>query len=158
MRDAEDIGAMRQMVRFVVVGVVATLIHWVLYTLIKVIFDIGETDGFGLAVAYSFGYATSMLFNYRLSLRYTFHTQGSIGKGIGFVFSHAVSYILHIALLNLFLWLNVGQMLVRCLRAICPWLIEAVPLLGDAAVWLPLPIFFIVVPVNFLLVRFSLTH
>ncbi len=158
MRDKEESGTARQMVRFVIVGVLATLIHWGLYTLIKEIFRIRETNDWGLTLAYSFGYAASLLINYWLSLRYTFHTQGSVGKGLGFVFSHAVNYFLHIALLKLFLWIGVGQMLVRVLQAVSPGLIAAVPLLGDSAVLLPLPIFFIVVPVNFLFVRFFLTY
>lgn len=90
--------------RFLIVGAFATLLHWGIYTFIKVLFQLQTTDGWKLSVAYSAGYAISLLVNYQLSLRYTFRTQGSFGKGVGFVFSHAVNYALHIVLLNLFLW------------------------------------------------------
>ncbi len=146
----------QQAVRFIVVGVVATLIHWGIYTLLKELFSLSETDDWGISVAYSVGYAVSLLVNYMLSLRYTFHTQGNFGKWLGFVFSHVVNYVMHIALLNLFLWMGIGQQLAQLFRMLIPELPEIMPLLGDPLVLLPLPVFFIVVPINFLLVRFFL--
>ena len=53
-------------------------------------------------------------------------------KGIGFGISHFINYLLHIGLLSLFIWIGVPER------------------------WAPLPVFALVVPVNFLLVRFVL--
>lgn len=50
-------------------------------------------------------------------------------KGVGFGISHGINYLLHMLLLNLFLWLNVPDE------------------------WAPIPVFAIVIPVNFILVR-----
>ena len=54
----------------------------------------------------------------------------SVKKGIGFSLSNLVNYGLHILFLNLFLWMGVPDK------------------------WAPLPVYCIVVPINFLLVRF----
>ncbi len=147
-----------QSVRFVLVGLVATLVHWGIYTLIKVLCHLNDSDELGLSIAYSIGYAISLAGNYWLSLHYTFRTQGSLGKGLGFVFSHAVNYVLHIALLNLFLWAGVGQILARVMRYVVPELVKEMPLLGDPAVLVPLPVLVVVVPINFFFVRFFLTR
>ena len=56
----------------------------------------------------------------------------TVRKGIGFGISHFVNYLLHIGLLSLFIWIGVPER------------------------WAPLPVFALVVPVNFLLVRFVL--
>jgi putative flippase GtrA len=48
--------------------------------------------------------------------------------------AHAVNYLLHMVLLNLFLWLGMSNELA------------------------PLPVFAIAIPVNFLLVRFVFKH
>lgn len=144
--------------RFLIVGVFATLLHRGIYTFIKVLLQLQTTDGRKLSAACSVGYAISLLVNYQLSLRYTVRTRGSFGKGVGFVFSHAVNYTLHIVLLNLLLWVGAGQFMAQILRAVSPGLIRAVPLLGDPTALVPIPVFIIVVPVNFLLVRFFLTR
>lgn len=81
-------------------------------------------------LAYTIGYVLSFLMNYMLTNYFTFRTKPSVQNGIGFVISHAVNYGLHIGLLELFLWLGVSD------------------------VWAPIPVYCIVIPVNFLLVRF----
>ena len=55
-------------------------------------------------------------------------------KLVGMIGAHGVNYLLHIALLNLFLWLGVAQE------------------------WAPVPVFAIAIPVNFILVRFVFKH
>ena len=147
-----------QFARFFVVGAFATLVHWGVYIALNRIFGLGEEDKLALTVTYSIGYAVSFIGNYLLSLKWTFRTSGSVKKGIGFAFSHAVNYGMHIGLLNLFLYLGVGTLMVRCLQAVVPWLVDALPLLGRGEDIVPFAVYVIVVPVNFLLVRFFLTH
>lgn len=81
-------------------------------------------------LAYTIGYALSFVMNYALTNYFTFKTKPSVKNGIGFALSHCVNYGLHIGLLELFLWLGVVD-----------WLA-------------PIPVYCIVIPINFLLVRF----
>lgn len=84
------------------------------------------------AIAYTIGYAISFILNFYLSNVFTFNTKPTVRKGIGFGISHLINYLLHIGLLSLFIWTGVPDR------------------------WAPLPVFALVVPVNFLLVRFVL--
>lgn len=81
-------------------------------------------------LAYTMGYVLSFLMNYVLTNYFTFKTKPTVQNGVGFVISHAVNYGLHIGLLELFLWIGLSN------------------------VWAPIPVYCIVIPVNFLLVRF----
>ncbi len=145
-----------EFVRFFVVGVAATLVHLLVYWLLNALFSLGEADEAALNVTYSLGYAVSFVGNYVLSLKWTFRTQGSVSKGAGFAFSHLVNYGLHMGLLNLFLRFGFGGAMASAMLSCLPWLVAAFPVLGDPAALLPLPVYVIVVPTNFLLVRFFL--
>lgn len=147
-----------QFVRFFVVGVAATLVHWGVYVGLNELLGLSEADALALSVTYSVGYAVSFVGNYLASLRWTFRTRGSVGKGAGFALSHAVNYGMHVGLLNLFLYWGVGHVMVRTLQALVPGLVQVFPLLGSADALLPLPVFCVVVPINFLMVRFFLTR
>ena len=147
-----------QFARFFVVGIAATLVHWGVYIGLNHLFGLDEADKLALTVTYSIGYAVSFIGNYLLSLKWTFRTGGSVEKGLGFSLSHAVNYGMHFGLLYLFLHLDVGGLMVQFLREVSPWLVEACPLLGHGENIVPFAVYVIVVPVNFLLVRFFLTH
>lgn len=111
-------------IRFVGVGALATVIHYGLYLLLNPYI---KTN-----IAYTIGYLVSFVCNFFLSNYFTFKTKPTTKKGIGFAFSHIINYILHIVLLNTFLWLGISKTLA------------------------PIPVFIIVIPINFLLVRFFL--
>ena len=81
-------------------------------------------------VSYTMGYLVSFCFNFILTNIFTFKTQPNVKRGIGFIACHAINYGLHIVLLNLFLWLSMSEQ------------------------YAPIPVYLIVIPVNFLLVRF----
>lgn len=147
-----------QFARFFVVGIAATLLHWGSYIGLNRLFGLTETDTLALNITYATGYLLSFIGNYIASLKWTFKTKGSVSKGLGFIFSHAVNAGLHLGLLNLFLHLRVGQGIVSTLNTCTPWLTSQFPILNKPDTLLPLPVFIIVVPVNFLLVRFFLTH
>ncbi len=147
-----------EFVRFFVVGVAATLVHLFAYWGLNALFGLTEADEVALNATYTAGYVVSFVGNYILSLKWTFRTTGSVSKGAGFAFSHLVNYGLHLGLLNLFLWLGLGRAMVAALAFCTPWLVELFPVLGDPAALLPLPVYVVVVPVNFLLVRFFLTR
>lgn len=142
--------------RFFVVGVGATLLHLLVYWLINVLFNITEAAPLALNVSYLVGYGVSFIANYIVSLKWTFKTQGSMSKGVGFAFSHAINAGMHVGLLNVFSRLGAGSMIVAAIQWGAPWLAEWLPILSKPEAMLPLPVYVIVVPVNFLLVRFFL--
>jgi len=84
-------------------------------------------------LAYTIGYALSFVVNYILTNYYTFRTRPSAQNGVGFIISHAINYGLHIGLLELFLWIGIPNILA------------------------PIPVFLIVIPVNFFILRFFFT-
>lgn len=82
------------------------------------------------SLAYSLGYGISFIMNFILTSLFTFRVRPSLVKGAGFGLSHLLNYFIQLGLLNLFLYMNIPA--------------------GIA----PLPVFMIVIPINFLLVRF----
>ncbi len=108
--------------RFVLVGAFATALHYGLYLLLRSIMP--------LNLAYTIGYVASFAANFFLTAYFTFRSAPSWRKLAGMGGAHGVNYVLHITLLNLFLWLGVPAALA------------------------PIPVFAIAIPVNFLLVRF----
>lgn len=112
---------LREAIRFCIVGVLATIVHYGIYLLLKGVINV--------SVAYTIGYVISIFGNFVLTNVYTFKTQATAKKGIGFVICHVINYLLHIGLLNVFIWMGVPSSLA------------------------PIPVYCIVVPVNFLLVR-----
>lgn len=111
-----------QLLRFALVGVFATALHYGIYLLL--LNFLSET------IAYSIGYVISFGCNFILTCLFTFRKEASTKRGIGFGMAHLVNYILHVSLLNLFLWMGISK------------------------VYAPIPVFCIAIPVNFLLVRF----
>ena len=110
-----------EIVRFGIVGIVATGVHYGIYLLLLPL--VNES------AAYTVGYVLSFVLNYYLTARFTFKRRRNVKNGIGFIGSHAVNYLLHIILLNVFIGIGVSVQLA------------------------PLPVYCIAVPVNFLLVR-----
>lgn len=139
--------------RFFVVGVGATLVHLLVYWGLNAVFRVDDSRPLALSCTYIVGYVVSFVANYLVSLRWTFKTSGSLAKGAGFAFSHAVNAGLHVTLLNLFRVLGLGAWMVN---SICPELIAIFPLAGKPEALLPIPVYIIVVPTNFLMVRFFL--
>ena len=119
-----------EFIRFALVGVVATAIHYGIYLLLLWLFDIREEKQLYTNIVYSIGYVISWFCNFYLSAHFTFKEKTSVKRGIGFALSHGVNYLLHLIFLNFFLWLGVSEGLA------------------------PIPVFCIVIPINFLLVRF----
>ena len=111
-----------EFIRFGIVGIMATGIHYGVYLLLNCIMVPW--------LAYSLGYVVSFLCNFYLSSIFTFKSKASVKKGIGFGVSHGINYLLHITLLSIFLRLGIAENIA------------------------PIPVFIIVIPINFLLVRF----
>ena len=118
---------LKEFVRFCIIGVVATLIHYgVYYAIIKGAHIEREV---WINVAYTLGFVVSWCCNLWLTAHYTFKTTVRVKRGIGFAVSHGINYLLHMLFLNLFLWMGISA-------TIAPWCV-----------------FCCVIPINFILVR-----
>lgn len=84
-------------------------------------------------LAYTIGYALSFIMNYVLTNYFTFKTKPNVQNGVGFILSHAINYGLQIVLLESFLWIGIERVIA------------------------PLLVYSIVIPINFILVRFVFT-
>ena len=111
-----------EFVRFILVGVFATALHYGIYLLLQRLINVN--------IAYTLVYALSFIANFYLTAYFTFGKKPSWGKAFGFGGAHLFNYLLHIGLLNIFLWLGLPKP------------------------FAPVPVFVIAIPVNFLLVRF----
>lgn len=107
--------------RFVIVGVIAFVIHYAIYWVLL--------HWINVNVAYTIGYALSFVCNFFLTSYFTFKSNATLKRGMGFCSAHLTNYLLSIGLLNIFLWL------------------------GVKAEWAPIPVLMIAAPVNFLLIR-----
>lgn len=111
-----------EFIRFIMVGILATAIHYGLYFIFQWFINVN--------IAYTIGYVLSFIVNFYLTAHFTFQRKPSWKKAFGFGGAHLFNYLLHMGLLNLFLWTGLSKPLA------------------------PIPVFAIAIPVNFLLVRF----
>ena len=81
-------------------------------------------------IAYTIGFVISFLVNYLMTTIYTFKSKLSFNKFVGFGAQQISNYVLQIGFLNFFLWLGMSEKLA------------------------PLPVFIIILPINYLLLRF----
>ena len=90
-----------EILRFCIVGVVATVIHYVVYLLLK--------QWMLQVVAFAIGYIVSFIANFFMTARFTFHKEATARKGAGFLVAHIINFILQTSLLQSFLWLGVNE-------------------------------------------------
>ena len=95
--------AFQKLIRFAVVGVIATAVHYGVYLLLQNIFS--------KTIAYTIGYIVAFVCNFILTCVFTFRKKASTKRGIGFGLAHLVNYGLHVTLLNLFLWIGLSNKL-----------------------------------------------
>lgn len=88
-----------EIIRFGIVGVIATIIHYGIYLALNLIIVSW--------IAYSIGYGISFLGNFYLSNKFTFKTKPTFKKGLGFGLSHFINYLLQIILLSIFIKLGI---------------------------------------------------
>lgn len=109
-------------IRFGIVGVIAFVIHYAIYWFLL--------HWINVNVAYTIGYALSFVCNFFMTSYFTFKSEATVKRGMGFCVAHLTNYLLSIGLFNILLWLGVKAELA------------------------PIPVLMIAAPVNFLLIRF----
>ena len=92
-----------EVVRFGIVGVLATLLQYAIYTVLL----LWCSPSLSMPV----GYILSFIFNFIASTRFTFKVETNARHGAGFALSHVVNYLLQMATLNFFLWIGVSKTL-----------------------------------------------
>ena len=130
IQDTLHSSKLKEFIRFAIVGTIATGIHYGIYLLLLWIYRIDQEETTYADVAYTIGYLLSFLCNLWLTAHFTFREKLNFKRSGGFALSHIINYLLHIALLTFFLWIGIPNK------------------------WAPIPVFCIVIPINFLLVRF----
>lgn len=111
-----------EFVRFGLVGTIAAGLHYAIYYYLQTKINVN--------VAYTTGYLISLVCNFFMTSYLTFRTTPSAKKALGFGASHLINYLMHIVLLNFFLYLGISK--------------EIAPIFVLA----------IAVPLNFFLLRF----
>lgn len=92
----------QEILRFGIVGTLATVIQYVFYYLFLKI-------GLSPTIAFTVSYGISWLCNFWLSAHFTFRSKTSIKKGVGFATSHAINYLVQVLCLNMFIWMGIPE-------------------------------------------------
>lgn len=87
-----------EFVRFGINGCLSTAVHVGIYYLLL--------PWLYVNAAYITGYVVSFIGNFFLTSYFTFRTKPTWKRFFGFAGSHAVNFLIHVALLNLFLFLG----------------------------------------------------
>ena len=105
----------RQILRFVVVGLIATAIQYAVYFLVQ----IAVSGYWGLNLGMTVGYIVSVVCNFYLTTYFTFRSKASVKKAAGFGISHVINYTLQIAFVNLFSFLGADRLIAPILAMGC---------------------------------------
>lgn len=92
-----------EVLRFALVGGLATLLQYGLYLLLL--------PYMSELYAMSVGYGVSFAFNYVASTYFTFRVKASAKRGLGFALSHGVNYLLQMLCLSFFVWIGISERL-----------------------------------------------
>lgn len=79
--------------------------------------------------AYTIGFVVSFVVNFLMTSYYTFREKPTVKKAVGFALQQGFNYVTQLGFLNVFLWLHVPKELA------------------------PFPVFIIILPINFILLR-----
>lgn len=80
-------------------------------------------------LAYTIGYVLSVCFHWWMTFRFSFREQITVRRTGGYLLCNGVNYVLNMLFLNLFIWMGISEQLA------------------------PIPVYCVVVPINFMLVR-----
>lgn len=94
-------GQFKEIIRFVVSGIVSTLICYMGYYICLLWFSPN--------VSFVMGYTVAMLVNYILTTAFTFKVRATKKKAMGFIVSNGINYMLCAVFLNMFLWIGLPK-------------------------------------------------
>jgi putative flippase GtrA len=92
-----------EIIRFGVVGVIATAIQYLVYWVL--------IHWINPAISLPIGYVVSFIFNFFASTKFTFRVKANVKHGAGFAFSHIINMTMQVVLLKLFLFLGISEQL-----------------------------------------------
>ena len=90
-----------EIIRFGIVGILATAIHYSIYWILQRYINHN--------IAYTLGYVISFFCNFFLTAHFTFKKKATVKKGIGFGLSHLCNYLIQLGLLNLFIYIGINK-------------------------------------------------
>ncbi|MCR8745449.1 GtrA family protein [Romboutsia lituseburensis] len=93
-----------EFIKFVIVGGLATAIHYAIYFILQVI-------KLQYNLAYTIGYILSFIFNFFASNYFTFNTKPSLNRGFRFFIAHAFNYSLQLILLNVYINIGINRII-----------------------------------------------
>lgn len=96
-----DKQTLQEIIRFGIVGILATVIHYGIYCLLQ--------RHINHNIAYTLGYGISFICNFFLTAHFTFKKKATVKKGIGFGLSHLCNYLIQLGLLNLFIYIGINK-------------------------------------------------
>lgn len=96
-----DKQTLQEIIRFGIVGILATAIHYSIYWILQQYINHN--------IAYTLGYGISFICNFFLTAHFTFKKKATIKKGIGFGLSHLCNYLIQLGLLNLFIYIGINK-------------------------------------------------
>lgn len=91
----------KEILRFGIVGIIATATHYITYYLLLNFLIVN--------LAFSIGYVLGFVVNFFLSTLFTFSVKPNIKRGVGFTISNVVNYGLNIGFLNIFLVVGLSK-------------------------------------------------
>jgi len=106
-----------QFLRFCIIGTLAAGVHYGIYYGLQFL----EVN---LNVAYTAGYVIAFVGNYIATNYFTFRTLPSWKNFLGFAGSHAINYVLHMVLFNLFIYLGVHKLIAPPLVMLVAMLVQ----------------------------------
>lgn len=96
-----DKSQISEIIRFCIVGCVATILHYVIYYVLK--------NWINLNIAYIIGYGLSFICNYFLTSYFTFKKKANLKSGIGFSGAHLFNLLFQVVLLNVFTYIGISE-------------------------------------------------
>lgn len=94
-----------EFIKFSIVGAISFIFHNIVYLLL-IEFGINDT------IAYSAGYCTWAVSNFLLSSYYTFHTQPTLKRALGFAASATIYYLIQLVGFSICQWIGLPDIVI----------------------------------------------
>ncbi len=100
----------RSAVRFVLVGVLGTVVQYgIYYLLLNILHQKWPEALFVATLAFTVGFVIELIFNYILTSFYTFRVRLTLKNAGGFLIGRTLNYFIQIMLLNVLIWLEMSK-------------------------------------------------